>query len=562
MLALVVAAPFERPLAELPFPRLVITTVELVILGALAAAMIALLLAARKGVPYQAWWRTPLTWPGLALAVVMLVAALAAPAFTGNAMRFTARFVVAGLLFLLTVNAITTERAARLVVRVWLAVATFVGAVAILEVAQIGSVMEALKLFRPGFHVVGGQLRATSTLLYPTLTSMYLEMGFALGLWLLADAVERRRVGPSAVTFAALLVIGAGIVATFTRAGLMSLAVSVLLVGGLRLGRRRRLDRVQVVLMVLAGSLVCVVLASRSLDRMLIRLSTEGSQAWYGATYKAPPELRLVPGGRYGVPVTLVNTGRLEWNSDEYPPFALSYHWVVAGSSTVVQFNGVRTWFPEPVSPGARVSLNARIVAPANPGWYELVWDLVQEHRTWLSTENVPPGRTRVHVDGPPTRLTADAMPRLPNAPVRPDRMTLWQAALRISADRPLIGIGPDNFRLAYGPYVGLARWDTRVHANNLYLETLAGTGVVGLAALVWLIVAAGRSIFVRWRAAPPSLTTPLAAIFAVWALVVSHGLVDTFLAFTSTYVTFAIAAGLGNGAWHQFTDFVNADRI
>jgi O-antigen ligase len=131
-----------------------------------------------------------------------------------------------------------------------------------------------------------------------------------------------------------------------------------------------------------------------------------------------------------------------------------------------------------------------------------------------------------------------------------------------MAADWPLIGIGPDNFRLSYGRYVGLPQWDTRVHANNLYLEMLAGTGLTGLAALVWLIVASGRTILVRWRASPRSLSTAFAALIAAWATVVGHGLVDAFLAFTPTYVVFAIAAGLGNGAWHQFTDFVNADRV
>jgi hypothetical protein len=561
-LALVMVAPFEWPLAQLPFPRLVLTTVELVMLGALAAAMMVLLVAASKGSPYTEWWRTPLTWPGVALAVVMLASALAAPAHTGNALRFAARFVFAGLVFFLTVNAITSERLARLVVRVWLAVAAFVGAVAVLEVARVAPVMEALKLFRPAFHVVGGQLRATSTLVYPTVTSMYLEVAFAVGLWVLVEAIERKRLFSTAAAFAALLVVGAGIVATFTRAGLMSLALSLVIVSALRLWRERRFDRVQVGLVVLAVSLVGAVLASRSIDRLLIRFSTEGSQAWYGATYGVPPELRMVPGGRYAVPVTLVNTGRLGWDSRDYPPFALSYHWVVAGSDTVVQYNGVRTWFPEPVPSGSRVSLNARVIAPANPGWYELVWDVVQEYRAWLSTEDVIPGRTYVRVEGPPARLTGDAMPRLPGTAARVPRTALWKAALAIGADWPLIGIGPDNFRLSYGRYVGLPQWDTRVHANSLYLEMLAGTGTGGLAALLWLIIASGQMVFARWRASPRSLATAFAALLAAWATVVGHGLVDTFLAFTPTYVVFAIAAGLGNCAWHQFTDFVNADRV
>ena len=47
-----------------------------------------------------------------------------------------------------------------------------------------------------------------------------------------------------------------------------------------------------------------------------------------------------------------------------------------------------------------------------------------------------------------------------------------------------LLGIGPDNFRLTYGRYLGLAAWDSRVHANNTYLEVLVGMGAIGAAAL------------------------------------------------------------------------------
>jgi len=72
----------------------------------------------------------------------------------------------------------------------------------------------------------------------------------------------------------------------------------------------------------------------------------------------------------------------------------------------------------------------------------------------------------------------------------------LWGAALRIWRAHPLLGIGPDTFRHMYGPELGLAIWDDRVHTNSLYLELLVGTGVVGLAAFLLLIALA------LWRAA------------------------------------------------------------
>src|SRR5260370_41528436 len=56
-------------------------------------------------------------------------------------------------------------------------------------------------------------------------------------------------------------------------------------------------------------------------------------------------------------------------------------------------------------------------------------------------------------------------------------RLELWGAALRLIQTRPLLGVGPDNFRHLDGAPLGLGAWDERVQANNLYLEVLAGAG-------------------------------------------------------------------------------------
>ena len=89
------------------------------------------------------------------------------------------------MLFILVANVARSDRAARQIAAALLAAAAIVGVIAVLELAQVPWVLNALKAFRPGFHVVGGQLRATSTLFYPTITSMFLEVAFALGLvWL------------------------------------------------------------------------------------------------------------------------------------------------------------------------------------------------------------------------------------------------------------------------------------------------------------------------------------------------------------------------------------------
>jgi len=74
-------------------------------------------------------------------------------------------------------------------------------------------------------------------------------------------------------------------------------------------------------------------------------------------------------------------------------------------------------------------------------------------------------------------------------------------AGIRMWADHPLIGVGPDNFEVNYLKYSERIGTDPRPEqrgAHNLYLESLAETGVVGATAffsVLWL------SLRGAWRA-------------------------------------------------------------
>ena len=539
VLLVAAVSPFERPLTALAVGGFTVTTVEVALMTTLAMGIVSLIRD-----PAAVQWRTPITMPAAALLVVVLIAALAAPELRGNSLRFWGRMVAGSGLFLVTLNVITTRRLAGLLIATMMAAGSIVGVLAVLELTQVPWVMDLLRAFRPGFHVVGGQVRATSTLFYPTITSMYLEVVFALGLYGLVSngaSAFRRMVWP----FAALTLVGAGIVATFTRAGLITMTLSLVLVGGLKFFQERRWDRSHARLAVLAAVLAVLAMASRSPQMLVTRMSTEGSQEWYGAAYTVPPALTLRPDSFNDVPVTLSNRGRITWQSDHAPVFALSYHWLTIDREEVVIYDGLRTPFAQPVAPGADVPVTARIRAPGYPGTYVLVWDVVQEHRTWLSIEGVYPGRTVVTVEGAAVTAPLGTRGRLPSSVMRLPRALLWNTALAVARDHPWLGIGPDNFRHVYGRYLGLVTWDPRVHANNTYLEVLAGTGVVGLAAAGWLIVAIATAVWQQWRTTSADDLPLFAAAVAAIVAIALHGLVDSFFAFTPTYVVFAIAAGL-----------------
>jgi hypothetical protein len=357
-----------------------------------------------------------------------------------------------------------------------------------------------------------------------------------------------------AAVFVALVVVGEAITLTFTRAGLITMALGLALVGAIR-RTRRGAETGGALIACLALVIAALFLASRSPQSLWLRLTSEGQESWYRATVGAPPDLDLPTGRATAVPVTVTNTGRLPWDSRADPPFLLSYHWLPAEGDYFVSFEGVRTPFAAPVAPDTTVSVRAVVRAPLRPGGYRLEWDVVQEGRLWFSTE---PGairamsRATVTANAPWSGVEPAIMPP-PRPTVRPGRFVLWSAAGRMFAAHPLLGVGPDNFRLSYGAYAGLAAADPRTHSNNMYLEMLAGGGLLAGAAFVWLLWrAAGCFVAVLRVAArggsPPAFGAPSAAaalgVAAAGLAIGLHAAVDSFLSFAPTYVLFSLTLG------------------
>jgi hypothetical protein len=540
--ALVLVAPFEarRPLFTLPGQS--VSSVEAALLAALGFWAIALI--STRTVPV---WRTPLTLPWLAVAAAMLAAALAAPAYRSNALNMVGRLGLAFAVYLLTVNAATSGMRLRAVLVAAAAAGAAVALLGALEYFAVDPVLRMLSAFREWVALVGAQIRASGPLQYPTIASMFLEIAYALTLGLMMMALDagRRRI---AVTYGvAAAVIGQGIVFTFTRAGLMTVASTLGVVAVLRF-RRHSADRGVAALAIAAAIFAVQFLSSRSYEYLRLRLTTETMEAWFRAEIEAPARLQLATGTRSTISVRLRNTGSATWDSAAAQPFQFSYHWLLADQDAVVAWEGLRTPFPVRVPPGASIALNAEVEAPRQPGEYRLMWDVEQRHRLWFSTEpEAALSTTRVVVSGPATGPSPRPhVTALPANTVRPGRLVLWRAAASLLGERPLFGVGPDNYRLQYGESAGLQNFDRRVHANNMYVEMLVGGGILGGAAFGWLCWAIAAQLAAAVRAARGTALEPaVAAIAAATVAIGLHGLVDSFLSFTATYILIAVTLGL-----------------
>ena len=101
------------------------------------------------------------------------------------------------------------------------------------------------------------------------------------------------------------------------------------------------------------------------------------------------------------------------------------------------------------------------------------------------------------------------------------DRVFMWQSALRMIADRPLLGHGLNTFMSKYLEYwVGGERMPR--YAHNCYLQMAAETGLIGLAAFVALLWRIGRRIWQAvWSSAGENQVL-LAYFLACWRWLMS----------------------------------------
>lgn len=548
LLALSFAFEWIRPVVVLR-GGLSLTSVELILLTGLG-----LWAAARA-----AGWRRPKSPPGLALPallwlIVLTLSALLAPDHRTDALKYTARTATGLLAGWAVYDIVVSSQQGRyrrsLLLRFLAITGIVVTLLGLTELVQWEPALHWLAGFKKVPTRVGDLLRISATLGYATVAAMVLELTLPL---LLAWLLTARRGWQRAVLAIAVAAQMAVLVLTLTRGGVLALFAGLVVMTGLAWRRSLRT--------VAAGSLAAVFLLVGWVGVLLVvnplaglRLKSESEAGWYQATYSAPMEATAQAGDSLVVPVEVVNAGVRAWDVGGNQPFVLSYH-LRKSNGLMIEYDGVRTPLPQRVAPGERLSLQAVIRTPDVAGQYLVEWDMLQENVIWFSAKGSTPAATRLTIvpyagAGAGHGLPSDhAQATLRIPPV--GRLQLWRTALRMALARPLLGVGPDNFRLVYGDYAGVAVWDSTVHANNLYLEWLADTGLVGFAIFFWLNAALLAGVYRSLSRNNPSrpaatydMTWQLALLAALTAWYV-HGMLDSFYEFTPSFVAFWIIAGL-----------------
>ncbi|MBC8162754.1 MAG: O-antigen ligase family protein [Roseiflexaceae bacterium] len=543
---LLLALPFETGYGVV-LPGLTLTVVELIALAVLLLWSTALIIERR--LPRVRW----LLWPALLFSGALVLSGALAPQFRGEALKFALRQAQGAALGLCLADQVFAHGwpfARRLLV------ALALGGVAsallgLLEMTETPTMLLLLGVFKPQLSLVEGALRLSATFSYANIAAMYYEallpLALAASLGLLAGRWRWLGAALAAVLLAATIL-------TYSRAALLGIAF-VLAATPLLVGWRWRggqLFRRSALLSLALAALALIPLLSSPTLRL--RLYAPNTGAWLSAKIEASPIPQLDPSVLTRIQLNVTNDGRAAWEHAGLRPVMLAYHWYDAETGDLFDYEGLRTPLPRDIAPGETIALSAQIMAPASPGRYVLAWDMLREQGGGWFKQATPQKGTLVIVGGAITAPRPAPVPFVEEDLPSPARGVLWQAATQLWRERPLLGIGPDVFRHVYGPRLGLARWDERIHTNNLYLEILTGAGLIGLSACLALFGTLARHIVPVLLRPRTILPTQPHSAWAWWCLLASslgiavfliHGLLDVFLAFTATYVLFWCWIGL-----------------
>lgn len=124
------------------------------------------------------------------------------------------------------------------------------------------------------------------------------------------------------------------------------------------------------------------------------------------------------------------------------------------------------------------------------------------------------------------------------------ERLAHWQAALDMAQEQPWLGVGFGNYEPAYADHA-LINWPYPLgHAHNYYLNLLAETGAVGLAAYLVLWTAVfWQTIRLVNQLQWPHRGVAL-GLLAAWVALATHHLVDK-LYVNNIYIHLGVMLGL-----------------
>jgi hypothetical protein len=500
-----------------------------------------------------------------AFVLVQLLAAAFAPEYRGNALKAACKTGVGALIFFLAADVSANSRPGPSRRGTFIHEPLFVlsasgTCLAILGLGQLagsGILTRLVRLFQSTEYFLGNRLRFTSTAEYPNTAGSLLSVALCATLALTAFGSGRsgsriwNRVWPAVVAIQVL-----ALTLTYSRGALVATIVAVFAATCsmrrvVRPGRPRSAV-VTVLTLSIVGTAVAF-LVRHAADRDGTFVPKRVARYGLGA---AGETRRLLPDRTYEETLAVENDSALPWRRNK---FGIAYRWYrLSDGNTCTTPDGIP--LVQDVVPGQQIRMTVPLNSPRAAGEYLLIWFLYgrddgngnRELRDSYSPAILC--TVRGPDEGPMSGMSERARHYLEairkerrnlefaGPPRRPE---LWVAAIRMLLSRPLLGIGPDNFRLRKWEFMDAPGGDTTILANSLYLEILSGSGVLGFGTFLWLLWEFYRPIAFKAKTTSPSAA--IGAYFGVAYLAgfLSHGFVDYFLKFTPVFLLFWVLLGM-----------------
>jgi O-antigen ligase len=106
-------------------------------------------------------------------------------------------------------------------------------------------------------------------------------------------------------------------------------------------------------------------------------------------------------------------------------------------------------------------------------------------------------------------------------------RVNLWEATLRMLRDHPIFGGGLFGFARSIQAYRGGVYEENLIYPHNIVLNMWTETGLLGLAAFLWLLVQTFRVSWTGWTSGPQAWRAMQLGIVLAMVAIIVHGLVD-----------------------------------
>jgi hypothetical protein len=410
-------------------------------------------------------------------------------------------------------------------------------------------------LFQSAEYVLGDRIRFLSTMEHPNTAGTLLSAALCASLALAVFPNPGRHRHWNAVWLGLAAVQGLALMLTFSRGAIASTVLAIPAATWILrqpVGGTQKRTVIAACFAVMLGGTSGLYLARPTAGRE--STPAERNVALWGL--KAAEEVRyLLPGHTYRETIAVENTSPFHWRGGDC---GVGYRWHSLSTDQTLPLVAGGA-FAAAVDPKQEALIPVSLTTPSDMGEYLLIWFVICHNgETRELKGSFSPGvlciigstgsdSSKGMTDRARRYLAAIRDERRHLDPTNaPGRLDLWRAALRMFSQSPLLGKGPDNFRLLKWRYMENPIWGETILANNLYLEILSGSGILGLASFLWLLWEFVHTLAAKVASARSSSDWS-AAYFGVAYLsaFLLHGFVDYFLKFTPTFLLFWLVLGM-----------------